>query len=198
MSCNPPQSATTGESMMFWSVGIFNESTPYAACFLDVEVLNTSADTATPLSDGNWFCEWHAFSCPDGQLQRYFVFLYFFMLGYNSELLLWVLYRSPLYIERSVIFLDVRCAMSWVQINGDLKGCSWEGLQRLPIAYLLARNVFLTFAHPHRPRASNNKRFPINHYAYDIISCSLLSGACRPLIFVDTVTGFPRRCSCFT
>ena len=45
---------------MFWSVGVYNDSRVDPACYLDVEVVNNTAETVTPLSDGNWFCESHA------------------------------------------------------------------------------------------------------------------------------------------
>ncbi|CAM9250739.1 unnamed protein product [Ascophyllum nodosum] len=44
-------------SILFWSVGIYYENGVESACFLEAEVLNTTVDSVSPLSDGNWFCD---------------------------------------------------------------------------------------------------------------------------------------------
>lgn len=55
---------------MFWSIGVFDGSGAYPACFLDAEVLNMTADTASRLSDGKWFCEYMPFFGAMGWFER--------------------------------------------------------------------------------------------------------------------------------
>ncbi|CAM9250665.1 unnamed protein product [Ascophyllum nodosum] len=54
-------------STLLWSVGIYYENGVDSACLLDAEVLNTTVDSASPLSDGNWFCDLDS----DGRYEPY-------------------------------------------------------------------------------------------------------------------------------
>ncbi|CAM9251185.1 unnamed protein product, partial [Ascophyllum nodosum] len=53
------QNATDGTSRLLWSVGIYYENGMDRACFLDPVGWNSSVGPASPLSEGNWLCNFN-------------------------------------------------------------------------------------------------------------------------------------------